>query len=73
MQSAVSGAGNACLQGKESGRGTAPSLLKQDSLPAFGVGSIDAAFRSMKAHGHPFSVTVDALIGARFPPTLGRQ
>jgi hypothetical protein len=35
--------------------------------------SIDAAFRSMKAHGHPFSVTVDALIGARFPPTLGRQ
>ena len=30
--------------------------------------SIDAAFRSMKAHGHPFSVTVDALIGARFPP-----
>jgi hypothetical protein len=25
----------------------------------------------MKAHGHPFSVTVDALIGARFPPTLG--
>jgi hypothetical protein len=25
------------------------------------------------AHGHPFSVTVDALIGARFPPTLGRQ
>jgi hypothetical protein len=28
------------------------------------------AFLSMKAHGHPFSVTVDALIGARFPPTL---
>jgi hypothetical protein len=35
--------------------------------------SIDAAFRSIKAHGHPFSVTVDALIGARFPPTLGKQ
>src|SRR5580692_866338 len=25
---------------------------------------------SMKRHGHPFSVTVDALIGARFHPTL---
>jgi len=32
--------------------------------------SIEVAFRSVKAHGHPFSVTVDALIGARFPPTL---
>ena len=33
--------------------------------------SIDAAFRSMKVHGNPFSVTVDALVGARFPPILG--
>jgi hypothetical protein len=26
---------------------------------------------SMKGHGNPFSVTVDALVGARFPPILG--
>ena len=33
--------------------------------------SIDAAFRSMKVRGNPFSVTVDALVGARFPPIMG--
>jgi hypothetical protein len=26
----------------------------------------------MKGHGNPFSVTVDALVGARFPPIMGR-
>jgi hypothetical protein len=26
----------------------------------------------MKGHGNPFSVTVDALVGPRFPPIMGR-
>ena len=52
MQSAVSGAGNACLQRKESARGTAPSLLKQDSLPAFGVGRCHPSLQIAKISLH---------------------